>query len=368
MSVIKETSLGLKAEKKWIFSFFSLIIFIWTLIVLTHYSGYSFWGDEMGTISIANPIHCPAVILYFVLFIADLYLFLKKKNSIKHIIPYLIWGVLFLPCLMYAYFKVKSYISDYWSSSPTLRDFFLIVPELLKNPLLIIFWYSSIFWLFIRLTQVLRKKEDFLRSGYFPAFLMYWLVLAYRTVNFLYSTINSNYSMWVSRYFLCLLPCIVMFIGFMLSDIIPLIFSKLQSTAVKTVITTILLIGAAYLEMSFIQACKAERHPEIERQPFEQAAEILRTMDDLYEPDTAVYYSAHNIEAWQYYLAHGDMTPGLINLLPKRLTEADIQPYNIIYVMIVQDAIPQETDELFSKYFDKEEIHHDYRIYKLIRK
>ncbi len=340
MSVIKETSLGPKAEKKWIFPFFSLIIFIWTFIVLTHYSGYSFWGDEMGTISIANPIHSlketlminlrddayiaplfylianllmkispygtswllllgvifvcmgivitgitakkesgtfcgvlvsyshyPAVILYFVLFIADLYLFLKKKNSTKHIIPYLIWGVLFLPCLMYAYFKVKSYISDYWSSSPTLRDCFLIVPELLKNPLLIIFWYSSIFWLFIRLTQVLRKKEDFLRSGYFPAFLMYWLVLAYRTVNFLYSTINSNYSMWVSRYFLCLLPCIVLFIGFMLSDIIPLIFSKLKSTAVKTVVTAILLIGAAYLEMSFIQACKAERHPEIERQP-----------------------------------------------------------------------------------------------------
>ena len=36
---------------------FTLLLCIWTMIVLVHYSGYSFWGDEIGTIAIANPTH-----------------------------------------------------------------------------------------------------------------------------------------------------------------------------------------------------------------------------------------------------------------------------------------------------------------------
>ena len=55
----KDSLLQRIIDYKYTVPLFSLIICILTFIVLTHYSGYSFWGDEMGTIAIANPIHSP---------------------------------------------------------------------------------------------------------------------------------------------------------------------------------------------------------------------------------------------------------------------------------------------------------------------
>lgn len=469
-----------------------------TLIVLIHYSGYSFWGDEMGTIAIANPIHSPfetlkinllydpyiapffylfanlwmkiapygtswlllpceifvcigifitaitareecgvyggiaacvlsalmpflasqgayefrpyaayylftvlmlffyfrkrrkssmanlilyglsavfctynhyvGVFLFFVMFLADLLLFLKKRISIRNIIPYLLWGVLFLPCMIFAYFRVKTLVKVYWTPVPSLRDFFLIIPEILKNPLLTVLWYAGVIWILFTFIRCMREKQDILSSKYFSAFFVYWLTFSFRMVNFLYSSINANYSLWVPRYFLCLLPCIALLISFMLVDVFMMIRQKNSSIYVNAAAAILFAAGTAYLAVSFVHNCKMERYPEIIRQPFEQGAEFLRTMDDLRDKDTAIYYSAHNIEAWQYYLAHGNMTPGIFNLLPKNASESDMSPYKTIYVMVIQDAIPESTRLLFEEHYDAEELHHDYRIFRLTKK
>ena len=485
-------------DYKYTVPLFSLIICILTFIVLTHYSGYSFWGDEMGTIAIANPIHSPfetlkinllydpyiaplfylfanlwmkvapygtswlllpceilvcagifitamtareesgnwggiiacvlsafmpflasqgayefrpyaayylftvlmlffyfrkrrkssmmnlilyglsavfctynhyvGVFLFFVMFLVDLMLFLKKRITIRNIIPYLLWGVLFLPCMIFAYFRVKTLVKVYWTPVPAPRDFFLIIPEILRNPLLTALWYAGVIWVFFRLIQCIRSKKDVFGSEFFSAFFLYWLIFSFRAVNFLYSRINANYSLWVPRYFLCLLPCIALLVSFMLADVFGMVRQKYHSFKIDILTAVLFAAGSAYLAVCFIHNCKMERYPEIIRQPFEQGAEFLRTMDDLQDDDTAIYYSAHNIEAWQYYLAHGDMTPGIYNLLPKDASEADMAPYRKIYVMIIQDSIPEKTRELFEKLYDEEELHHDYRIFRLTRK
>lgn len=174
--------------------------------------------------------------------------------------------------------------------------------------------------------------------------------------------------MWTPRYFFFLLPCIVLLITLVLYDIFSRVFYKTDTKLIKIITALIAVICTCWLEISFIQACKKERYPEIIRQPFEQGAEFLRTMDDLRNEDTAIYYSAYNIEAWQYYLAHGDMTPGLLNLLPMDVSETDLSAFNTIYVMVIQNQIPESTQAIFTRDFNEEEIHHDYRIFRLTRK
>ena len=483
----------------WFVPVFTLLVCIWTMIVLVHYSGYSFWGDEIGTIAIANPTNhtlyetlmidlkedttvaplfyltanlwmrvapygtswllliceifvcigifmtamtaknisgniggitaailsatlpylaiqgayefrsyaicylfttltiffyirklkdpqlhniifygiCAifmsyslysAVLLYFAMFLADLFLFLKKQISIKLIISYLLWGALFLPVLAYAFFHVNSRGTKFWTSAPSFSQFFTVIPEILINPLFIILWYAGVIWMLykgIRLFQN-KKVKDITKD--YPAFFFYWLTLACRVVNFIYSNINSRNSMWTPRYFFFLLPCIVLFITLTLYDIMSQVIRKTKAKYIRAITIIMAVVCSCYLGLSFVHTCKMERYPEIIRQPFEQGAEFLRKMDDLQAPDTAIYYSAYNIEAWQYYLAHGDMTPGLFNLLPMDVSEIDLSPYKTIYVMYIEHPMLDTTREKFEKEYLSEEIHHDYRIYRLTRK
>lgn len=487
-------------KQKWVTPVFALFVCIWTMIVLTHYSGYSFWGDEMGTVFISNPIrsvfetlmidvnedvfvppifylvaniwmkiapygtsrllliceiftcagifitalaaqkaknnicgiaaailtsvlpylatqgayefrhyalwfmftafmlwfyfrklrdpgimnllllavsailasytHFSAVILFFCMFLADVYLFIGKKQNIRAIIPYLVWGILFFPYLVYAYFKARSLTQQFHWDAPALKEFFTIIPDILIDPLLIGLWGLSVAWVLFRLISCVRNKTRLFDSEHFPAFFVYWLILGYRLINFIYSRVNANYSMWTTRYFFCLLPCATLLISFALYDlvILPLCRKTNRSSALKVAAGLALVCGTIYLELNFIRACRAHRYPEIIYQPYEQGAEFLRTMDDLRSPETAIYYSAYNIEAWQYYLAHGDMTPGLFNFLPMDASGSDLSPYKTIYVMEIQNPIPEATKEKFLREFESEELHHDMKIFRLTRK
>lgn len=498
MKTLKSIWNSCKTKKDLLVPGFTLLLCIWTMIVLVHYSGYSFWGDEIGTIAIANPTHTlyetlmidltedttvaplfylvanlwmrvvpygtsrllliceifvcigifitamtaknlsgnicgiaaavlsaampylaiqgayefrsyavcylfttltlyfyfrklkdprlsniifygisaifmsfslySAVLLYFAMFLADLFLYLKKRISIKNIISYLLWGTLFFPVLVYAFLHVSSRGTSFWTSAPAFSQIFTVIPEILIDPLLIILWYAGVVWMLYRCIRLLQNKNENDFSKNYPALFLYWLTLACRIVNFIYSNLNSRNSMWTPRYFFFLLPCIVLFITLAFYDILTQVFRRTNAGSVKVIVPVTAVICACYLEFSFIQACKRERYPEIIRQPFEQGAEFLRTMDDLRAPDTAVYYSAYNIEAWQYYLAHGDMTPGLFNLLPMDVSGIDLSPYKTIYMMIIEHPMLETTREIFEREYLSEEIHHNYRIYRLTRK
>ncbi len=498
MKRLNRTEKGIKTNNNRLVPVFAFLVCAWTMIVLVHYSGYSFWGDEIGTIFIANPNHTlhetlmidlkedttvaplfyltanlwmriapygtswllliceifvcagifinsltaqnisgnicgiiaavlsatmpylaiqgayefrsyaicylfttltlffffrklkdpklsnivlyglsailmsyslySAVILYFAMFLADLFLFLKKRITIKHIVSYLLWGALFFPVLAYAFLHVSARGTSFWTSAPSFSQIFTVIPEILINPLLIILWYISTAWMLYRFIRLVQNKNENDFSKYYPAFFLYWLTLACRFINFIYSNINSRNSMWTPRYFFFLLPCIALFITLALYDIFSQIIRKYNAKYIKVITAILAALCAFYLEFNFMQTCRKERYPEIIRQPFEQGAEFLRTMDDLKAPDTAIYYSAYNIEAWQYYLAHGDMTPGLFNLLPMDVSGIDLSPYKTIYMMIIEHPMLETTREIFEKEYYSEEIHHDYRIYRLTRK
>ena len=46
----------------------------------------------------------------------------------------------------------------------------------------------------------------------------------------------------------------------------------------------------------------------------------------------------------------------------------DLSPYKTIYMMIIEHPMLETTREIFEREYLSEEIHHDYRIYRLTRK
>ena len=304
--------------------------------------------------------HFSAVIFFFSMFLMDGFLFLKKRITIRHLSSYLLFGLLYFPYLLFAYFHTTNRITAFWTKTPGLADFFGIMPSLLQTVPVMILYYGAVLWMLYRLIKGLRGGANLFEEPLFPAWMLFAVILCYRLVTFIYSNLNPNYSMWENRYFFCLMPCIGIILGLCCRDVL----ERVPSAAFFVCFAGM----TVWMLFTHCQVLKDNRFPEIIRQPLEQAAEVLRGTGDLFNEDTAVYYSADNIEAWQYYLAHGDMTPGLMNLLPRDSSQVDLSPYNVIYVMEVVSAIPDETWAHFTESFDVEELHHDLQLYRLTRK
>ncbi len=299
--------------------------------------------------------HFNGVLFFFTMFLWDLFLWLRRKISIRHISSYLIWGLLFFPYLVYAYFHATEMTEGFWPK-PSAADFLQIDTQLLIEPLLYgIFWVSVLWGIF----KVFKGKSEK------TAFIL-WLVAGYKTVNFIYSNLNRGYSMWIPRYFFCQITVMMILCGCFTADICRRSFSK-GSRIIKIICCMAVCCCFIFLEILYVRDLRAHRYPEVIHQPFEQAAEVLRQQDDFWNEDTAFYYSAYNIEAWQYYLAHGDMTPGLLNLLPMDLN-ADIDRYQVIYVCELQNAMPEGVWEKLTRSFEYTELHHDYKIFRFTKR
>ena len=308
--------------------------------------------------ALAAYTHFSTVIFFFSLFLVDVFLFLKKRITIRHISSYLLFGVLYFPYLLFAYLHTTNRIAVFWTTPPEFVDFFDIMPTLLQTVPVMVLYYDAVIWLLLRLIKGRRGGESLFEDPLFPAWMLFAVILCFRLVMFLYSVLNSNYSMWVERYFFCLMPCIGILLGLCCRDVL----NRVSSTDF-----TICFAGIA-VWLLVVNCQTLKDNPDSHYQPLEQAAEILRGTDDLFNEDTAVYYSAQFIAGWQYYLAHGDMTPGLINFLPQDSSNEDLSPYNVIYVMEVHDLISEETWANFRKSFDVEELNHKYKLYRLTRK
>ena len=297
--------------------------------------------------------HFNGVFFFFMLFLWDFFRWLKKDITIRHISSYLLWGVLFFPYLVYAYLHATELTEGFWPK-PGLADIFRIDLQILIEPVLCGIFWAALIWGIIKAV----KKDDKI------SFVL-WMVLGYKAIDFIYSNLNRGYSMWIGRYFFCQLPCMMILCGCFTAFLVRKVS---HSKNLLILLSVIICFSFGFLEYRFIRDLRAHRYPNVISQPFEQAAEILRKQGDFWDEDTAFFYSAYNIEAWQYYLAHGDMTPGLLNLLPRDLTGTDLTPYNTIYVCELQNAITEESMDILQASYDFTELDHDYKLYRLEKK
>ncbi len=482
-------------KKKTLILILSILICIWTLFVIVHYSGYSFWGDEMGTIVVANPIHSlsetlkiwfnedyvqvplffiiahfwmkispygtkwlllicelmvligflineenskwingrltgllclifnclcsyiviqgayefrpyamnymfssllifmfikkhfqmttknlilygitgvllnythyTTIMLFAALFIADFFEWLRKREDIKFLISYLIWGIFYFPFIIMMYVHVRSSMNKFWLKTPKYSDFFRISHQLLQNKIIFAFYIIAIVSTIIWLSYKIIKHSKLTIPEQVSAYCI-WMILGMKILIFAFSKyINPNYSLWLPRYFMCLIPAMLLIITLFWAKLIEIAKKK---QAICSILCLFLLIMLGICEKDYIKDLKENRYPEIERQPFEQAAEILRQQPDFWDNTTAIYSSGYVVEAWQYYLAHGDMKPGLLNFIPRDMDGVNPLEYKTIYVFIVEEPMPEEVQAYLNAHFDKEELEDNYQLFKYTRK
>ena len=152
------------------------------------------------------------------LFVADAFLFLKKRLGIKFVIPYMMSGLLLLPWfLLMLKFKEKS-ITDFWPSPPTLGS----IPEILRFVLSYdepIYVYALIAMLSAAVLVLWKIREGRFDWGvHYPLAVSLWVIWFLLLGVFVYSSkINIYGSIWVDKYFISLIPFLVLIMAFFAS-------------------------------------------------------------------------------------------------------------------------------------------------------
>ncbi len=144
------------------------------------------------------------------LFISEAFLFIKKKNRISFIIPYVVSGALLTPWfLLMLKFKEKS-ISDFWPSPPNLGS----IPEMLRfvmsndEGIYILALMGMVYTVVLALNNIIKKEYDYSFDHVLLTFL--WITLFILLGDFVYSSrINIYGSIWVDKYFISVLPAMV---------------------------------------------------------------------------------------------------------------------------------------------------------------
>ena len=145
------------------------------------------------------------------LFVTDAFLFLKKRLSVRFIIPYLMSGLLLAPWfLLMLKFKEKS-ITDFWPSPPTLGS----IPEMLRFVLsndeaIYVYALLAMISVFV-LTLWKLWKGEFDWGLHYPLMVCLWVIWFLLLGVFVYSSrINIYGSIWVDKYFISVIPFLVL--------------------------------------------------------------------------------------------------------------------------------------------------------------
>ena len=130
--------------------------------------------------------------------IIDAYLFLRKKNNITFIIPYLICFILFVPWAILTFTNNQYNISSYWGANANYFNVIKIIYNIAGSRLTFLLFMSSFLMLFIKKNL----KNTQISPEHSAAFVILFILFTVVT----YSTIQPSGSLMETRYFFVFIP------------------------------------------------------------------------------------------------------------------------------------------------------------------
>ena len=281
-----------------------------------------------------------AVIICLGFFMVDIYLIIKKKIKPVSIISYFIGGALFLPWAAARYLALKNIgvgvlPNSFWPEKPD--------PESIKHVLyyinsgdvtsILLFTGGAALIITLIVLQCFRRKN--FNEEHIICFSFLWIPFFYSAIIYIYSTIiNPSASLWVDRYFLCLLPYAILISAYGLTY-----FSNIMANAISNDNKAIKRIAVVFFLSLFLltyfginAAGNVIYDQKQKRDPFREAADWLVEETKITSNDVAVYVCKPNNQsmAWnEYYVSKKGKREKIKNLNPSDISN---KGYKKIYV------------------------------------
>ncbi len=282
------------------------------------------------------------VLICFVLFIFDIYLCAKKAAEIRCLSSYFIGGALFLPWAIARYLSMRDIginviPEDFWPQTPTFSS----IMEILN-----FFTYGNIGLSILlscglaagitvliknRNLDIIKKRDVFFLK------ICTVMVLFYIGAIFIHSRfIMVEGSLWVDRYFLCLIPYCVLLMGYVVDKLLCTVSvltnkSKISGSLVMVVSLSLVI----FILPSTVD--DIESYQNDIREPFRQVSKYLKKQDDINSKDTIVVVTVSDriVNGWQdFYFDKKDSNEKIkgIKIVSETSDEIDnLETYNSIY-------------------------------------
>ena len=282
--------------------------------------------------------HYFGCIMIFASLLCDIVRVVRKKVKPTSLLAYLSI-IAYIPWVKYASQKYLEQGSGFWPHKPDLMS----IPQLLRE----LCGDSPITWVLLVLFLVMftvRLKHDSHYSEYYR-WNVFVLVFTVMSV-FVYSAyINPTGSLWVSRYFLCISPVIML----LASLAIFVSLDELSITNTNRII--VLLVLLIFVVIHNVESIHSR--PYFAEEKYEQAANYIMSTEDIYNPDVAIFcsnYAAH--EGWSYYLTHNGQRPGKAAFFKGEIAGAEqFENINVIYYFRVHSDPDEKMSGLLNSEF-----------------
>ena len=310
---------------------------------------------------------CLCVVFYF---IVDTYLCIIKKNKISYVLQYAIVGCLFLPWFILMMIKHTTNFSEYWAIKPTLATIDYILKFLLSRNMICFKIFILGLIIFV-ISKLLKMKKKYLKY----ILLCIGNIVFTISVIFIYSRyINPKVSLFVDRYFFCLIPFCIIITALPLYELLNLKISLKNKISTKEekiskILMTILTISI------LIIVCWQNYYGlyldyKSSVQPYREFSDILVNSPEVYQEDGAVITSDGIGYITYYFEKRGNTVP--LNVYVgrndiqqiikdgKRIEVEDAKKeellnYNVIYLLNVNRAFEKDFVNFIYKNFTLKE-------------
>lgn len=284
-----------------------------TLLVYTHYFG---------------------ILLCAALFVGDLVLWVKRQVKASCFLSYGLAGIAFLPWAIAALPHLAETARRFWPEPPTARSVPYTVMHLFGERLFP-FAVAVVASMIVHSISHVRGGQMFSKV-HRAWLLMLWAMLFVIGITYVYSAhVNPGGSVYVDRYFYCLLPSVFLLLAWGADQLSRAIVS-IPARAVRTL--PVLLAAATALFLAYdVYHNTVGRSRSRPLQQYEEAAAWLCDRSDIHDPGILVVstWPRERLDlnaGWDYYLTHDGARPGIARISSSDLTEARIKDATVIYL------------------------------------
>jgi len=273
-------------------------------------------------------------------FLYECYLFIKKRYTYKFIFSYIVAGAVYLPWLIVNYIITREqWGSVFWISPPNYSSIIAIVVWLLSSQELVMLCLTLGF--FITLYKVKENRVDISLN-----IALIITIAVEIAIVFIYSKyINPKSSVWTHRYFLNLLPYMLIIARFGLVNVVSFFTEdKIKKAGfVYTVLAFLIFVNS-----NVVFRVKGDMEGMF-YQPYREAAEYLLNQPDANSPDTLVLISSVYSTGWDYYLSHNGKFEPLS--YKKNFDGLDIQKYTKVYLLDIHVKLDDNNRKILEDNF-----------------
>ena len=292
--------------------------------------------------------HYFAVLICVILFFCDILLILRKKLRVVSLLVYPVVAFAFLPWLICVFRNSVDRLKNFWPEKPDLVMLKRVLEELAGGDKSFVLLMSICCVFFgLKLIFQLHKGKENLKNIFFSLVMLVIPIVVIGSVYLASRYMKSITSLFVSRYFICVMPQILILSGIGMGALIEFILFFFKSEAVKK--------GACFCLILFLICLVGKngyniyQNEQIMWEPFEETADFLQEQENIRNPETLVFNTCYGLqEGWDYYLTHHGVREG-IDVIWYNLSEENLDGITCVYVVTLHLQMRQEDSDLLNE-------------------